>query len=198
MAFLQDLQARSRAGDIDAQFLLGLSAPGEIRFDRDGRQGARELILMAAQGGNADAQYYIARQSELWRPCASERGAAIWLEAAAERGSEPAAARKLAHFAASPFVPLRDPALAVRIANRVAALHGSPDPQLREALAAGHAAGGDFREAAALQSEALRMARRFGWNTIRIEERLASCRSRRMWYGDLLAVPPARQPLPDP
>lgn len=231
--FLKGLQNRSLQGDIDAQFLLGLATLGEPGKG-ELYEGARQLILMAAQGGNADAQFFIARQFSIWRPCASERGAALWLREAATRGNESAAAhiidklltgapgpeaieearvwlrriadspspavqrRVLAHLAASPFPELRDATAAARIAEDFDRQRPWADPQVREALAAGFAAGGDFRRAVERQRDALAAAREFRWNTAWIEQRLACYRAHRVWRGDLLAVPADSTASPAP
>lgn len=150
-AHLKDLRERSLRGDTVAQFLLGIETL-EGQPDRKAVMAARELILMAAQGGNADAQYYVARQFEIWRPCASARGAAIWLQAAAERGSDAAAARLVDRLlddepsageidAAHRWLArIADSANPFAIRRALAHFAASPFPALRDSVAAGRIA----------------------------------------------------------
>jgi len=69
------------------------------------------------------------------------------------------AANNLAWLLATARDPsLRDPALAVSLAERAAALSSAPDPSVRDTLAAAYAAAGRYDEAARVAEQALRQA----------------------------------------
>jgi hypothetical protein len=67
------------------------------------------------------------------------------------------------------------------------------DPQVSEAIAAAHAAKGDFKRAARFQQRAVKAATELKWNTQRMRERLADYTNNKAWIGDLFAVPPSQE-----
>jgi hypothetical protein len=97
-------------------------------------------------------------------------------------------------LAASPLETIRDPSTALAIANRLAAGDIQSDPQMFEAVAAAHAANGDFRAAASQQQLAVQKARQLGWDTREMSERLSAYRHDKPWRGELLPLPPVSEP----
>ena len=88
-----------------------------------------------------------------------------------------AAANNLAwHLATSPRAELRDPALALRLAEQVVEGRGRSDPGALDTLAAAQAAGGDFPAALATADEALAAARSRGDDAL--EREIAQRRAR--------------------
>jgi len=226
------LRASAAAGALDALYLYGAIATLDPGVG-ESPESAAAAILDAAQGGDVDAQYWLAVMLAESRRCGADR-ALPWLRAAAGGGhpaasvtlaerlleGEPDAARvaaakrwllsavgtnnayaakhAIAHLAASPRRELRDADAALRASKTLFLKNYSRDPQAHEAYAAARAASGDFKDAVAAQHRGLEAAEKLYWNTALMRERLAAYEDRRMWYGDLLAVPPTRRTLPDP
>ena len=95
----------------------------------------------------------------------------------------------VALLAASPIEGIRAPEAALAAAQSLSKSPIQSDPQMFEAVAAAHAANGDFAQAEAQQQIALTKAEALGWNTRFIEERLDAYHNKRAWYGDVFAVP---------
>lgn len=86
---------------------------------------------------------------------------------------------------------LQDKARALQAAAKLDKLQAELDPQVSEAIAAAHAANGDFQQAVKYQQRALRTAADLEWNTQLMRQRLAEYRASKAWSGDLFAVPAA-------
>ncbi len=157
----------------------GPNAKAELWLDAAARSGepaaavqrARELLVPGASGDDQ------ARAKAL-------------LGLAARSESAFAARHAIALLAATPFDAVRDPALALEAAKKLRTDTYAADPQTWEALAAARAANGDFKEAARLETRALRLADKYRWNTVLLQERLARYATAGDWRGDLLALPP--------
>ncbi len=224
---LAGLKQAAAGGDLPSLYLYGVIALLDPALG-ESPANAKAIILEAAQGGNTDAQYWLAMSLAESRRCGADR-ALPWLRAAAEGGHEPARValgerllegepddgriaeakgwfvsvigstnayatkHAIAQLAASPRSTLRDAPAALRASATlfVKNVNFSQDPQTHEALAAARAANGDFKGAVAAQKSALEAAARLHWNTARMQERLTTWRAGKMWYGDLLAVPPS-------
>lgn len=157
-----------------------------------GVERGKSLIWMkqAAVRGNGPAQVSIASALS---PTASAS------EIAAARAMLESAAQSTDYYARKHAVEMLAAAAIPGLRNSEAALNGSTamlkgairvDPQVYEVAAAAHAASGDFQGAATHQQAALGKAKRLGWNTSLIEERLGAYLSNRTWAGDLFVVPP--------
>ena len=112
------------------------------------------------------------------------------LQGAATSDSFRAKKHAVALLAASPLEAIRLPAVALEGAHALSSGSIQSDPQMFEAVAAAHAANGDFAQAEAQQQTALAKAKALGWNTKFMEDRLDSYRNKKAWYGDVFAVPP--------
>jgi hypothetical protein len=92
----------------------------------------------------------------------------------------------VALLAASPLETIRKPDVALVGARALLDGPIQSDPQMFEAVAAAYAVTGDFADAQSQEAIALKKARKLGWHTDPMEERLAAYRSGKPWYGDLL------------
>jgi len=189
----------------------------------------RRLILAAAQAGVPEAQLMIGRtlsrqaksaKALPWLERASAAGLAGarvsyglelltqkdppyerirgLLERASEADDPFAVRHALAALACSTDALLRSPKAALRIAKRVS-LDRDPDPLTAEAVAAAHAAVGDFDEARRAQRVAIARAKKIGWNVSAMEKRLEGYASSRACEDDFLPAAaaellPRRQP----
>lgn len=161
-----------------AKCLPGVRAIGWLKAaTAAGSMQAREQLVRALLGGDNPPLGEVRRLLEIDVDALSELHVQSGL---------------LAIYAASPHPELRDPARAARL---VAALRAKDlrNPQDLEALAAGAAAGGDFRAAVELQGRAISQAERYYWATDSMTERLARYADEKPWHGDLL-VPPVLAP----
>jgi len=174
----------ARDGNARAQYWLALQLR-TVRLCHPGNRGTAWLEHAAAAGEGA-AQLALAADLTAGAPDAQQLGRArALLESAAASDSYYVRKHVLALLGASPLPALRDAARAQQLAASLAAGDVQSDPQLFEVLAAAAAAGGDLPGALARQQTAIRKAHDLGWNTRAMEQRLATYRERRPWYGDL-------------
>jgi hypothetical protein len=99
-------------------------------------------------------------------------------------------------MAASPTEGIRNPALALQVARKLAKDEIQSDPQMFEAMAVAYAANGNFSEAALTEVSAIKKAKALYWNTSLMAERLKAYQSSQPWFGDLFIVPSAGAQLP--
>ncbi|HEY6927945.1 MAG TPA: hypothetical protein VI653_30995 [Steroidobacteraceae bacterium] len=95
----------------------------------------------------------------------------------------------VALLAASPVEAIRTPDAALAAAQSLSKSPIQSDPRMFEAVAAAQASNGDFEQAEAQQQIALTKAKELAWNTRFMEERLEAYRHKRVWYGDVFAMP---------
>lgn len=186
----------AQAGDVDAQYWLATTL-AESR--RCGADRALPWLRAAAAGGQPAASVTLAERLLEGEPDAARVDAAKrWLLSVTGSRNAYAIKHAIAHLAASPRAELRDADAALQASKTLFMKNYSGDPQAHEAFAAARAATGDYRGAVTAQRRALAAAGKLHWNTTRMQERLIAYQDHRMWYGNLLELPPARQPLPDP
>ena len=174
----------ARDGNPQAQYWIGarLRASSACHHDIDGAVWLRH----AAQGGAAAAQLTLARDLLSGTPGAAQVAEARALLASAAQSSDYYVMKHVVGLlAASPTEAVRDPAMALGVARRLAAGEIQSDPQMFEAIAAADAATGDFAAAATRQETAIEEAKRLGWSAPDMRERLEAYRARRAWLGDL-------------
>ncbi|MGC1728861.1 MAG: hypothetical protein WA747_05725 [Steroidobacteraceae bacterium] len=174
----------ARDGNPQAQYWIAarLRATSTCHHDITGTA----WLKRAAQGGAPAAQVMLARDLLSGTPVAAQVAEArALLESAAPSTDYYAMKHVVALLAASPSEAVRDPATALSVARRLATGEIQSDPQMFEAIAAADAANGDFARAAAEQETAIDSARRLGWSTQPMQERLEAYRSRRAWHGEL-------------
>jgi len=189
----QLLIGAARGGDSDSQYWVGsqLRASVACHPQADGAVWLRH----AAAGGNAAAQLLLAGDLLRTSPSAAEVAEAReLLEKAAGADSYYVRKHVTALLAASPLEAARDPPTALAVANKLTAGDIQSDPQMFEAVAAAHAANGDFRAAVTQQQIAIQKARDLRWETRAMSERLSEYRHDRPWRGDLLPLAPTEQP----
>jgi TPR repeat protein len=182
----------------------------------DDQPNTFDLIKMSAQGGHGEAQYYLAMQlrnltfARKWLELAAEHpvpaakidlAEAILMEA--DRASqlervdallsqamvstdEYVLARIAAIRAAALDERLRNPQIALDAAKRLD-LKKWPMPVRIEAAALAFAASGNFDEAIRLEKQAIRESKRMGHDVSRMNERLSTFESQKMWFGYLAA-----------
>jgi TPR repeat protein len=182
----QDFLLRAaRDGNPQAQYWIGARLRATSACHRDITGAA--WLKRAAQGGAAAAQVILARDLLSGTPAAAQVAEArALLESAAPSSDYYVMKHVVLLLAASPIEAVRDPAAALRVARRLASGEIQSDPQMFEAVAAADAANGDFAGAAAEQETAIDRAKRLGWSTQPMQERLEAYRARRAWHGELL------------
>jgi TonB family protein len=182
----------AQSGYPDAQYWIAGEVTRE-RYCRSDSQKNRPWLQQAARGKLIPAKIALAYElladpapqppayfKELLRPVIDgDNGYALKHAAALLSGAR--------------FPELRDAALALQAAQKLDKLDADADPQVSEAIAAAHAANGDFKRAARFQQRALKTAAELKWNTQRMQERLTDYTNNKTWAGDLFAVPPAEQ-----
>lgn len=178
----------AQAGVPEAQFALATQTrSADPRCPRPAKSAA--WLEAAATSGLPEARVALAleRLHGQHPPVAQIRE---WLvEAAAVVEAAHVQRDVLAVLAAAADPGLRDAAAAAALAHRYSPGE-TGDPQDDEVIAAVAAAQGNYRAAAARQRDALSAARRLGWNTSVMQERLAAYEAGQPWHGDLLAPPP--------
>jgi TPR repeat protein len=147
-------------------------------------------LRAAAAAGNGSAQVTLARGLLQGEPGPAQIAEAkALLEQAAHTDDVYVAKHVIALLAASPLPELRDPAGAALAATHLGKPAFEIDPQVFEAIAAAHAAKGEFYEAVSAQQRALHKAEVLHWSgTAAMQERYDSYRQGRPWTGDLFAV----------
>jgi TonB family protein len=182
----QLLLGSARDGDSQAQYWVGsqLRATSACHPRADGAVWLRH----AADGGNAPAQVLLAGDLLQGNPGAAQiTEARALLAKAASADSYYARKHAAALLAASPVEAVRDPRAALDLALKLSAQPIQSDPQMFETIAAAYAASGDFHNAVAQQQRAVGKAQSLGWDTRRMDERLADYRHGRPWRGDLFS-----------
>jgi TPR repeat protein len=178
--------ASARDGDADAQYWLGseLSTSAQCHPHSDGAI----WLQHAADSGNSSAQLLLARNLVSSGTDAAQVAEARGLLAKAAASDNYYVRKHVAAIlAASPVESLRDPAMALAVARRLAAGPIQSDPQMFEVVAAAQAANGNFKDAVAQQEHALQRARALGWNSNGMFARLDDYRRGQAWHGDLFA-----------
>lgn len=184
----QLLLGAARDGDPAAQYWVGsqLRASAACHSQADGTVWLRH----AADGGSASAQLVLAGDLLNNTPAAAQaEQARALLEKAAASDSYYVRKHVTALLAASPVDAVRDPPAALDVAMKLAAGAIQSDPEMFEAVAAAHAANGDFRNAVVQQQIAMQKAQALGWNTSAMGERLSAYRHGNPWRGELFALP---------
>lgn len=184
----QLLIGAARDGGAPAQFWIGsqLRASSACHPHADGAVWLRH----AAAGGSAPAQLTLAGDLLEGNPGNEQIIQARALLAQAATADDYYVRKHVVALLAASSVPaVRDPALAGSLALKLAANGIPSDPQMYEVLAAARAANGEFREAAALQGQALSRALNLHWDTRAMADRLGSYRAGKPWNGDLFAAP---------
>jgi hypothetical protein len=100
-------------------------------------------------------------------------------------------------YALPPVDTLSNKAAALALVPRLKKHDDSLDPHINEAMAAAYAVNGDFKNAIAQQKRTVKKAEELYWNTAKMEERLAAYTENRVLTGDVFAVPPTTDPLPE-
>jgi TonB family protein len=158
------LLGAARDGGPQAQYWIGsqLRASASCHPHADG-----EIWLQhAADGGSAPAQLALARELLAGAPTAAQIAQAQKLLTQASLAEDYYVRKHVAALlAASPVAAVRDPAVAQRVADKLAAGPIQSDPQLFAVLALAYAANGQFREAVSQQKIAISKARELGWDT---------------------------------
>lgn len=106
------------------------------------------------------------------------------LDHAAATDDVPNARRAVTLLACSEDAGLRAPDLALAIARRLSV--DDPDPLTAEAIAAARASSGDFRGAADAERDALKRAKKLGWNVTAMQARLDGYAAEKQCRGDFL------------
>jgi hypothetical protein len=197
-------------GTPEGHYVLGLA------LLLSNQPGGFDLVKIAAQGGHADAQYYVSKHlrnrvlARKWLELAADGGVAAAqidlaneLLATDDRASHLPRVERLVASASS--------SLDDYVLTRVAAIRAAaPDTELRnaqaaseaarhvntqkwplpiryEAIALSFAASGDFTRAARSQKTAIARSESMGHDTSRMEARLRSFEAKQMWFGYLAA-----------
>jgi hypothetical protein len=183
------LLSAAQAGHPGAQYWIA----GEVRRERychPDSQKSRRWLQQAARGQLIPAK--VALAYELLADPSQATAAAIkeLLQPVIDGDSSHALKHAAALLSGVSHPQLRDPVLALRAAQKLDKLDADYDPQASEAIAAAHAANGDFKRAARFQQRAVKAATELKWNTQRMQERLANYTNGQAWTGDLFAIPP--------
>jgi TonB family protein len=171
----------AQAGIPSAQYLVGVQALSSGREDNH-RKGMLWL-QMAADSGDPDAQAAIA--SYLLRKNTVEDfgKAQDLLEKAAASGQRDGKFHLAALLAAGPDAARRDPGRALELLSQVKN-EVDFDPTFFEIRAAGKAMLGEFAEAQQDQKQALKTAKKLGWDLQDLQARLASYAASKPWTGN--------------
>jgi hypothetical protein len=151
-------------------------------------------LRYAAKAGEPLAQLALAQEALRTPASGDQREVAELLQHAVTSDDFYVKKHAVALLAASPVESIRKPDAA--LAGARALLEGpiQSDPQMFETVAAAYASNGDFANAKAREEIALTKARKLGWDTTPMEERLAAYRGGKPWYGDLFAYNKSRSP----
>jgi TPR repeat protein len=109
-----------------------------------------------------------------------------WLESAAAQGDEDGELFLAALLATAPSAQVRDPTRALEVLRKIFS-EVRDDPTAYEIRAAAEAAQGHFERATDTELEAIKQAKWLHWSVLPLEQRLASYRAGKPWYGNLLA-----------
>jgi TPR repeat protein len=194
---LELLVKSAQAGNPHAQYWLGMEFSSRA-ICGPSEKAARWLDI-AARNGEPTAQVRRARKLLAGDNSEADRADAKRLLSAAARSDSVFAARQaIGILASTPFDDVRDPALAASVLHDLKVDEYAQDPQTWEAVAAVHAARGEFRDAHYEEDRAIKLAQDYRWNTTAMEERQAAYSAKKPWTGDLLASPPVPEPGPGP
>ena len=192
----QMLLASAQTGYPEAQYWIGRHLNSQQACT--GIDKSKPWLQQAAKSklGSAHIAYaYELLQRADW---ATKRDEIQTLVKAAAQTSD---AYSVKHAVALLAVPVRegmgDAKAALVAARKLDGMDAEYDPQVSEVIAAAYAANGDFAKAAQRQARAIETAKDLYWNTSAMQTRLASYKESKTWSGDLLALPPATEPLPD-
>lgn len=171
----------AQAGVAQAQYELGKALLRGEGCVIDRTKALRWLSLAASQGFTP-AQYRLA-QELLGDDKADE--AMTWLEKAAAGGMM-VAARDLAWLLAThPDATHRNGKRGVELADgALNGLRGRVEPTLWEAAAAAYAETGNFEQAVRLEKNAIDEAGSQGWDTLKMQTRLAAYHAKKPWRSD--------------
>jgi uncharacterized protein len=183
------LLSAAQAGHPDAQYWIATDVRDE-RYCRPDSQKSRPWLQQAARGQLIPAK--VALAYELLADASQATAASIkeLLQPVIDGDSSHALKHAAALLSGVSHPQLRDAVLALRAAQKLDEMDADYDPQVSEAIAAAHAATGDFKRAARFQQRAIKAATELKWNTQRMQERLAVYTNGKAWTGDLFAVPP--------
>jgi uncharacterized protein len=182
----QMLLTAARGGGSQAQYWVG----SQLRSSAACHPGADGAVWLrhAADGGSAPARLALAADLLTGTAAAAQIAQArTLLQQAAAADDYYVRKHVAALLAGSPVSAVHDPALAQRVALKLAEGDIQTDPQMFEVLALVHAANGQFRDAVSRQESAIARARSLGWDTRAMADRLNSYRAARPWNGDLFA-----------
>jgi TPR repeat protein len=175
----------AQAGLPLAQFEVGSSLLYGYGCEHDHAKAILWLRMAAAQN-EPHAEIELALQAlNAEENTQHLRTAKSWLESAAAQGSEDGKLYLAALLAASPATRVRDPTRALELLKGIFS-DVRDDPTAYEIRAAARAAQGDFAHAVASERKAIREAKDLHWDLSPLEQRLASYRAGKPWYGDLL------------
>ncbi len=183
------LLSAAQAGHPDAQYWIARDIRRE-RYCRPDSQKSRPWLQQAARGQQIPAKVALAH--ELLADPSQPTAASIkeLLQPVIDGDSSYALKHATELLSGVSHPQLRDAVLALRAAQQLGKLDADYDPQVSEAIAAAHAANGDFKRAARFQQRAVKAATELQWNTHSMQERLADYTNSKAWTGDLFAVPP--------
>lgn len=157
----------------------------------------RKLWLKPAAKGDANAQIELVHMYLENPDSAAVDEIKSLLSAAISADSAYTLKHAVALYAAPPLELLRDSAAAMALVPRLKKHDDSLDPHINEAMAAAYAANGDFKNAVIQQERTIKKADKLYWSTAKMDERLAAYKEKRVLTGDLFAVPPTAEPLPE-
>jgi TonB family protein len=174
----------AQGGSAAAQFRVAQSLLRGRGCESDSAK-AKEWLLRSAQQDFPDAQVDLGRLALMTGANYDPKQGVFWLERAAQGNSIKSKKYLAAVLAASPEESLRDAPRALALADAVLKEERG-DTLAHEVRAAALASLGKFTVAAVAQTEALKLAKKRGWNLAEIKQRLATYQSGKPWYGDLL------------
>jgi uncharacterized protein len=176
----------AQAGNTFAQYLVGHDQLYSYTSEANEAQ-AIFWLDKAARGGQGDAQFDLANY---YLRDASSPGnamkAAELLGGAVASGVPQARFYLAALLASHPDENVRNPKRALDLFGGDQGVY-ELNPIGWETRAAARANLGEFDKAVELEKRAIRLAKRFNWNTVPLEARLAAYEAKKPWVGDLLA-----------
>lgn len=176
----------AQGGLPSAEYLVGMQALMRVAQGAE-KSDSKGLFWLkrAADAGQAEAQAALANYLMRNNPdtVALDTAFAL-LEKAAASGNRDGKFHLAALLATSPDAARRDPGRALNLLAQIEK-EMDFDPYFFEVRAAAQAMLGNFAESQEDQKRALRMARKFGWNSKDAQSRLESYASSKPWTGNL-------------
>jgi len=177
----------AQAGVPFSQYVVGITLAGEASTlpDAEKIKGFAWLKLAAA-AGQPDAKFALANYTLRHEPGALQDSVVFaWLEDATRAGHRDATLCLAALLAAGPADERRDPARALSLL-RDSKWSFDDDPTAHEITAAAHAQLKHMDEAVTAQKRAVGLARGYGWDLARLQDRLAKYQDGMAWTGNLM------------